>query len=138
MNTNYSYSHIVLAGGGGWQAWIPHLVSNVWTTYEFQREDLKGWKIGGGYHHIGQRAGNSPINPWMDPYGTWDLMTSHERRVGSHGKLTLQVNGTNVFNNRALNTASAFGPLGPGYTMAEGVRNYIPARMVTGLVKVEY
>ncbi len=73
----------------------PEHSGSLWTTYEFQNNELRGLKLGGGVTAAGQRQGDS-LNTYQLPgYATLNLMTSYALKVGST-KVTTQLNVDNL------------------------------------------
>jgi iron complex outermembrane recepter protein len=119
---------------------VPIDLLHLWTTYEFQVAELRGWKIGGGM----TVAGLTPYTPissytgqMLPDHTVFDLMTAYQF-VAAGKKWTLQVNATNIFNRVYLNevqlTNSIPSPVAP-FSWINGL--YGPLRTVVGSLKVE-
>ena len=80
---------------------IPQNLGSFWTTYEFQQESLKGWKIGGGVIYHGSEpvfafGGNfEGASSMAAPYATVNLMGAYSFKFADT-KMTAQVNVTNL------------------------------------------
>ncbi len=119
---------------------VPIDLLHLWTTYEFQIAELRGWKIGGGV----TAAGPTPYTPiasytgqMLPDHTVFDLMTAYQF-VAAGKKWTFQVNATNIFNRVYLNevqlTNSIPSPVAP-FSWINGV--YGPLRTIVGSLKVE-
>ncbi|SFK03559.1 TonB-dependent siderophore receptor [Methylocapsa palsarum] len=87
------------------QRWpnVPRNLGTFWTTYEFQQEELRGWKIGGGvvYHgsqpiQVGYDLSVTPTRAMLSGYATVNLMAAYSFKL-NEAKVTAQVNVTNLF-----------------------------------------
>ncbi|ULA69533.1 MAG: Ferrichrome-iron receptor [Nitrospira sp.] len=66
-----------------------------WSTYEFQNDELRGLKVGGGVIAVGERPGD-PANTYQLPgFVTTNLMASYRMKVGGT-PLTAQLNANNL------------------------------------------
>jgi iron complex outermembrane receptor protein len=119
---------------------VPIDLFHLWTTYDFQVAELRGWKIGGGM----TIAGPTPYTPissytgqMLPDHTVFDLMTAYQF-VADGKKWTFQVNATNIFNRVFLNevqlTNSIPSPVAP-FGWLNGV--YGPLRTIVGSLKVE-
>ena len=119
---------------------VPIDLFHLWTTYEFQVAELRGWKIGGGT----TVAGPAPFTPvgsftgqMLPDHTVFDLMAAYQFTAAGK-KWTFQVNATNIFNRVYLNevqlTNSIPSPVEP-FSWINGV--YGPLRTVIGTMKVE-
>jgi iron complex outermembrane receptor protein len=119
---------------------VPIDLFHLWTTYDFQIAELRGWKIGGGV----TVAGPTPYTPissytgqMLPDHTVFDLMTAYQFTADGR-KWTFQVNATNIFNRVYLNevqlTNSIPSPVAP-LSWINGV--YGPLRTIVGSLKVE-
>ncbi|QOJ09210.1 TonB-dependent receptor [Nitrosomonas sp. H1_AOB3] len=76
---------------------VPEHAGNIWTTYAFQNETLRGLKIGGGVTLRGKREGNPENDFQMPGYAVFNLMTSYAMKMGKT-RVTAQLNVNNLFN----------------------------------------
>ncbi len=96
--TNYSTA---TAGGSfgpaGTRMWgVPRNTARLWSTYEFQKNDLQGLKFGGGVTVRDGQPGCCYQPVVSTPgYATLDLMTSYHFDVGK-SKFTAQLNVNNL------------------------------------------
>jgi iron complex outermembrane recepter protein len=125
---------------------IPRNVVSFWTTYEFQQENLKGWKIGGGVHY----QDGSPVfgsgGNFQDfhgggvltaPCATLNLMAAYSFKWNGV-KLTAQLNVTNLldatyYTNAAVLTSP---PTPPG--LLAGYRIYGAPQTFLGSIRAEF
>lgn len=122
---------------------VPQNLASLWTTYEFQDESLKGWKIGGGYTYHGSQpifdigffSGN-PRNlfPLLPSYGTVDLMAAYSFKL-AETKLTAQLNITNLFDTAYYTGTWNFAPV-PGIGFAR--RTYGAPFAALGSIRAEF
>jgi TonB-dependent siderophore receptor len=150
----------VVSEKGGWFgvqpageqfAGVPQNLANLWTTYEFQNDALKGLKVGAGYtYHGAQKYIDWPtylnydqyfLRP-LPSYGTVDLMGAYSFTIADT-KLTAQANITNLFNRTYTSDAVIYPPgnyLGAsfpaGYSTAR--RSYGAPFGVMGSLRAEY
>jgi iron complex outermembrane receptor protein len=117
---------------------------HLWTSYEFESDYLKGWKIGGGVtYSSGPGIINSAQLPNISPaatapeYFTADLFTAYKFDAGGR-QVTLQLNATNIFDRRYLSQVYTEGPyaLAPNFGSISGV--YGAPRTIVGSVKVQF
>jgi len=117
----------VVSGKGGWYGaqpagerivGVPQNLANLWTTYEFQTDALKGLKVGAGYTYHGSQTYFDLLSWTTDPlyllrplpsYGTVDLMGAYSFTIADT-KLTAQANITNLFNRTYTSDAVIFAP----------------------------
>ncbi len=76
---------------------VPKHAGNIWTTYAFQNETLRGLKVGGGVTLRGKREGNQDNDFQMPGYAVFNLMTSYAIKMGKT-RVTAQLNVNNLFN----------------------------------------
>ena len=69
------------------------------STYAFQNEQLRGFKVGGGIIGVGKREGNAGNTYHLPAYVIGNLMASYQMRVGPT-LVTAQLNVNNVSNKR--------------------------------------
>lgn len=72
---------------------------SLWSTYAFQNEQLRGFKVGGGIIGVGKREGNAGNTYHLPAYVIGNLMASYQMRVGPT-LVTAQLNVNNVSNKR--------------------------------------
>lgn len=87
---------------------VPKHAGNIWTTYAFQNEMLRGLKIGGGVTLRGKREGNPENDFQMPGYAVFNLMTSYGMKVGKT-RVTAQLNVNNLFNEEYFPSSGGFG-----------------------------
>ncbi|MDF5720547.1 MAG: TonB-dependent siderophore receptor [Rhizonema sp. PD37] len=66
---------------------------NLWTTYEFQRGNLKGFGVGLGLFYVGEREGDLQNDFQLPDYFRTDAALYYKR-----GRLRAQLNFRNLFN----------------------------------------
>lgn len=120
----------------------PRILANLWTTYEFRGETLRGLKIGIGYNFSGARPvpdyGGNPAGTFPDlkAYGTANAMAAYSRRIA--GKtVTAQVNISNLFDKSYIESEYSGAQAVPGYSTGWSLLQYGAARSVVGSIKVE-
>ncbi len=86
---------------------VPEHAGNIWTTYAFQNETLRGLKIGGGVTLRGKREGNRENDFQMPGYDVFNLMTSYAMKVGK-SRITAQLNVNNLFNEEYFPSSGGF------------------------------
>ncbi len=72
---------------------------NLWNTYEFQNELLRGLKIGGGIQAVSKRQGNTGNSFQLPTFVIGNLMASYQYKIGLM-RVTAQLNVINVSNER--------------------------------------
>lgn len=87
---------------------VPKHAGNIWSTYAFQNEALRGLKIGGGVTLRGKREGNRENDYQMPGYTVFNLMTSYAMKVGK-ARVTAQLNVNNLFNKEYFPSSIGFG-----------------------------
>ena len=87
---------------------VPEHAGNIWTTYAFQNETLRGLKVGGGVTLRGKREGNLENDYQMPGYAVFNLMTSYAMKVGK-ARVTAQLNVNNLFNEEYFPSSGGFG-----------------------------
>ena len=87
---------------------VPKHAGNIWSTYTFQNETLRGLKIGGGVTLRGKREGNLQNNYQLPGYAVFNLMTSYGMKLGKT-RVTAQLNVNNLFNEKYFPGSSGFG-----------------------------
>jgi iron complex outermembrane recepter protein len=78
---------------------VPRYSGSLWTTYEFQKEELRGLKIGGGSIARSLAQGDNNNDFHTPGFATLQAMASCQRRVLDH-KTTFQLNVNNLLNTR--------------------------------------
>jgi iron complex outermembrane receptor protein len=107
---------------------VPKHAGNIWTTYAFQNETLRGLKIGGGVTLRGKREGNQENDFQMQGYDVFNLMTSYAMKVGK-SRITAQLNVNNLFNEEYFPSSGGFNRA----RIAVGM-----PRVFLGSVRIEY
>jgi iron complex outermembrane recepter protein len=109
---------------------VPRNVGSVWTTYEVQQGDLKGFKIGGGVNL--QDGVVNADNTFKSPgYALVGLMTGYSFEVGK-SKITAQLNVENLLDKTYFTNAS------PIKFTDSGSVNFSTPRTFMGSINVEY
>lgn len=123
---------------------VPRNLASFWTTYEFQDETLKGWKIGGGVVYHGSQPAQdgfgtnlSPLLPMVPGYATASLMTAYSFKLADT-KLTAQLNVTNLFDTTYFTDSAVLGAsvATPGF--AFGRYPYGDPRKVLGSILAQF
>ena len=78
---------------------VPRHSGSLWTTYEFQTEELRGLKIGGGSIARSLAQGDNNNDFHTPGFATLQAMASYQMRVLDH-KTTFQLNVNNLLNTR--------------------------------------
>lgn len=86
---------------------VPKHAGNIWTTYAFQNEILRGLKIGGGVTLRSKREGDMENDFRMPGYAVFNLMTGYAMKVGKT-RVTAQLNVNNLFNKEYFPGANGF------------------------------
>lgn len=73
----------------------PHNMGSLFSSYEFQSGDLKGFKFGGGITALSERQGNWNNDYQIPGYVLVNLMASYALKIGK-AKLTTQLNIDNL------------------------------------------
>lgn len=87
---------------------VPKHAGSLWTTYRFQEQALKGWKVGAGLLARGERQGNNENDYQMPGYVLVNLMASYTMRVGPT-RLTAQLNVDNLLGQEYFPSSAGFG-----------------------------
>ncbi len=77
----------------------PEHSGNLWSTYEFQNELLRGLKLGAGIIGVGKREGNAANVYQLPGYVIGNLMASYQIKIGVT-RVTAQLNVINVSDER--------------------------------------
>jgi iron complex outermembrane receptor protein len=104
--TNFSFVlPYVVVGGNGYPVGnrlqgVPQYTFNLWTTYKFSQESLRGWKVGGG---VNWRASSAYPGTALETDAYWDtsLLAAYEHPFGGY-KATLQLNVSNLLDKTAI------------------------------------
>jgi len=107
---------------------VPRNTGSVWSTYEVQKGDLKGFKIGGGVNLQDRAvdAGNIINSPG---YALVSLLAGYSFEVGK-SRITAQLNVDNLLNKDYFSNPSNYG---------SGVDvNFAIPRTFMGSIKVDY
>jgi iron complex outermembrane recepter protein len=75
---------------------VPHNIGSLWSTYEIQDSELKGFKFGGGVTLRDGQTGCCDQPAFKIPgYATVDLLAAYSRNIGKT-KVTAQLNVNNL------------------------------------------
>jgi iron complex outermembrane receptor protein len=74
---------------------IPRHGGSLWTTYEFQKDFVRGLKVGGGIVARSERQGNNENTYQLPGYMIGNLLVSYAHQVGP-SQVTLQLNVNNI------------------------------------------
>jgi len=112
---------------------IPKHTSTLWTTYDFQRDYLRGFKVGAGVDLYSSRKATFNYQDFdFAGYGVVNLLGSYTRNVAK-SKVTLQLNVNNLLDKDYIHD---------GFILSSGnnqVRSTWGApRTLMGSVKVEF
>lgn len=107
---------------------VPKHAGNIWSTYAFQNETLRGLRIGGGATLRGKREGNWENDFQMPGYAVFNLMTSYAMKLGKT-RVTAQLNVNNLFDKEYFPSSGGFNRV----RIAVGT-----PRVFLGSVRVEY
>jgi iron complex outermembrane recepter protein len=89
---------------------VPRNIGTFWSTYEVQKGDLKGFKVGGGV--TVQDGVVDATNAIKSPgYALVNLLAGYSFEVGK-SKITAQLNVDNLLDKSYFTNASAFGNVG--------------------------
>jgi iron complex outermembrane receptor protein len=109
---------------------IPEHTSTLWSTYDFQKDYLRGFKVGAGVELVSAKKASLDKNDFnFAGFGVVDLLASYTRNVAK-SKVTLQLNVTNLLDKEYTHDGFA----GPGQTRA----TWGTPRSLMGSVKVEF
>lgn len=130
---NYAYidSEITRTNDGTQGNRFPNVskhAGNIWTTYDFQHERLRGLKVGGGVTLRGKREGNRENDFQMPGYAVFNLMTSYAMKFGKT-RVTAQLNVNNLFDEEYFPSSGGFNRV----RIAVGT-----PRVFLGSIRVEY
>jgi len=88
-------------------------IGNLWTTYEFKNEFLRGLKVGGGIQAIDERQGNAANTYKLPMFVIGNLMASYQHKIRNM-RLTAQLNVINVSNERYFSGTNGDTYITPG------------------------
>ena len=109
---------------------VPRNIGSVWSTYEVQQGDLKGFKIGGGVT-LQDSVVNSD-NKFKSPgYALVGLLAGYSFEVGK-SKITAQLNVENLLDK------SSFINVNPQPDTGVGIGSFITPRTFMGSINVQY
>ncbi len=113
----------------------PRNIGSVWTSYEVQHGDLKGFKIGGGVNFQDSVVSydNSDANTLFKStgYALVNLMAGYGFEVGK-SKINLQLNIDNLLDKSYFTNIEPQSPIGFGFV------NFSTPRTFMGSINVEY
>jgi iron complex outermembrane receptor protein len=113
---------------------IPDHTSTVWTTYDFQKDYLRGFKVGAGVELYSSRKATFNRQQFdFAGYGVVDLLASYTRKVAKTN-VTLQLNVNNLLDKEYTHD---------GFILSSAPTNQVRAtwgtpRTLMGSVKVEF
>ncbi len=84
---------------------VPHHNASIWTTYEFQKGSLRGFKLGGGIIAISKRQANIENTAQAPGYVIVNLMAAYQYKL-SNTTLRFQLNAENIFNKHYFSSTS--------------------------------
>lgn len=110
---------------------MPRNTGSVWTTYEVQQGDLKGFQIGGGVNL--QDSVVNAENTFKSPgFALVGLMTGYSFDFGKQAKVNLQLNIENLLDKSYVSNASPSIDNNIGYVTFSSPRTFM------GSINVEY
>lgn len=108
--------------------------ANAYTTYTFNQGQLKGFAVGGGAQLFGRQViGNVAGQPFDYIYGDERLIaTAHLSYAGKFNKVRyrVQLNATNLLNNRDLIYTNVVRPTGLTYDVRNSYHYQEPRRLI--------
>ena len=113
---------------------IPDHTSTIWTTYDFQQDYLRGFKVGAGVELYSSRKATFNYQDFdFAGYGVVDLLASYTRKVAKTN-VTLQLNVNNLLDKEYTHD---------GFILSSAPTNQVRAtwgtpRSLMGSVKVEF
>jgi len=107
---------------------VPKHSGNIWTTFAFQNETLRGLRVGGGVTLRGKSEVNRQNDFELPGYAVFNLLTSYAMKVGKT-RVTAQLNINNLFDKEYFPSSSS----GSLARIAVGM-----PRVFLGSVRVEY
>lgn len=116
------------SGNQGNRYWgVPTHGGSLWTTYEPQDNNLRGFKFGAGVVARGERQGDNANTYQLPGYAILNLMTGYSWKMGN-SKISLQLNADNLLDKTYYNPYSGSG------------RNYVFAtpRTFLGSIRLEF
>jgi iron complex outermembrane recepter protein len=117
---------------------VPRNTGSVWTTYEVQQGDLKGFQIGGGVNL--QDSVVNADNTFKSPgFALVGLMTGYSFDFGKQAKVNLQLNIDNLLDKSYISNASPsrFDPAND-FDYNIGYVTFSTPRTFMGSINVEY
>lgn len=73
---------------------VPKHAGSLWNTYEFQRKELRGVRLGAGFVARGEQQGNNQNDFQLPEYVLVNLLASYALKVGKTN-ITAQLNVNN-------------------------------------------
>jgi iron complex outermembrane receptor protein len=117
---------------------IPRNIGSLWTTYEVQQGDLKGFKIGGGVTLqdgvVGQYFQTTTKSTG---YGLVSLLAGYSFEVGK-SKVTAQLNIDNLLDKTYFTNAVPLKDVGAGINDGYSSVTFSTPRTFMGSINVEY
>jgi iron complex outermembrane receptor protein len=123
---------------------LPRNTGSLWTTYEFQQGDLRGFKLGGGVTLRDSQLAldDQPSaldylgNARVAGYSTVDLLAAYSLKLGK-SKCTAQLNINNLLDKRYFTSAYILGqPTSSGYDSS--YVSFGAPRTVMGSISIQY
>ncbi len=109
---------------------VPRNIGSVWSTYEVQQGDLKGFKIGGGVNmQDGMANANNTLN--SPGYALVGLMSGYSFKVGK-SKITAQLNIENLLDKSYFTNAA------PAFDGSLAFVNFSTPRTFIGSINIQY
>jgi iron complex outermembrane receptor protein len=113
---------------------IPNHTSTVWTTYDFQQDYLRGFKVGAGVELYSSRKATFDRQQFdFAGYGVVDLLASYTRKVAKTN-VTLQLNVNNLLDKEYVHDGFVLSSAPTLQTRA----TWGTPRTLMGSVKVEF
>ena len=119
---------------------VPRNTASLWNTYDFQKDSLKGFKVGGGVTvrdgqiiYVGDGA-----QPTIPGYATVDLLAAYSMKVGK-SKVSAQLNVNNLLDHEYYSQAQSYASslnTSAGYNA--GFVAYGAPRTFMGSIRVEF
>jgi iron complex outermembrane receptor protein len=109
---------------------VPRNIGSLWTTYDFQRQPLRGLKLGGGITMRDGSTDGTKNGYETAGFATVDLLAAYSMNIGK-SKLTAQLNIDNLLDKEYITDARFV--MGPGARVTNGT-----PRSFMGSIRVEF
>ena len=124
---------------------VPRNIANIWTAYEFQETELKGFKFGGGVtmRDAAVECCDSPAVAGGVPaatlagYATVGIMAGYHLDVGK-SKITAQINVDNLLDKHYYTNIGTFYSNYQGSTLGGGYADFGMPRSFMGSIGIQY